>query len=513
MLWKKELNSDLCIDLLDNYKYSQDDRRIHRMKNNATSQSLRMEGNRKYSEKDFNGAWIKYNESACFAESGSENLALAYANRSICFLKLELYNRCLFDIELAKDANYPKQSMAKLESRKRECIQKLQSSVQNPKIKTALSFEPDKKLPSMASVVEIETNKIYGRLVKAKCDLQIGQTILIEEEYIRSVECDANNLCTNCGKELMNFVPCKNCAGATFCCAECSNNNFHETECDMMLGSDDICDGRSLTFILRSIVIGINTFSNIDEMMKNVESWLCTSPCEISESCESSQSKYRTFLKLAAYISNERIFGFRKIAFFVFQSIMKSSKLAYKFHTTASKRFLTHLIFHHGMILDTNSFSLEDDEIFIHKLALLTSYINHSCLPNVTKMTKGNVSIIKTILPIQQGEQLFLTYIHGTAFDMTGKERNDFLEKTYGFRCKCTLCTHGRLQAGCLDNDPSFVYVSSNVMDDNFVSGNVANIIQHCIEFLLRHPTMTGSKEVAYIANVLAAMFLKELNW
>lgn len=512
MLWQKERSSDLYVDLLENIQYSQDNRPLHRRKNNILSLRLRMEGNQKYSENDFNGAWIKYNESICFAENGSENLAFAYANRSICFFKLQLYDRCMLDIQLAKDANYPGHSMAKLESRYRECINRLQSSVQQTLIKPALSFEADHKLPSMASVLQIETNEMYGRLVKAKCDIEIGQTVLIEEEYIQTVDCDVNNFCTNCGNKLMNFIPCKNCADATFCCLECTNNNFHEIECDMMLGSDDICDGRSLTFILRSLVIGINSFRTINEMMKLVENLRSTNSLEISESCDSSQSKYRTFLKLASCVSNQRIFGFRKIAYFIFHSIMGSSKIAYKFETTAAKRFLIHLIFYHGMILDTNSFSFEDDVVHIQKLALLTSYINHSCLPNVTKLSKGNLSICKTILPIKRGDQLFLTYIRGEPFDMTGKERNDFLEKTYGFRCNCNLCTHGRLQAGDLDNDPSFMYVSSNVIENNFVNGNVANVIQHCIAFLLRHPTMIGSKEVAYIANILAAMFSKELN-
>lgn len=471
-----------------------------------------MEGNQLYSENSFNDAWIKYNESVCFAENGSEDLALAYANRSMCFLKMQLFERCLLDIQLAKDANYPGHSINKLEKRKQECIHRLQSSIQQGPIKPALSFDPDPKLPSMASVLQADINETYGRSLKAKCDIKIGETVLIEEEYVRTVDCDVNNSCTNCGKRLMNFIPCKNCADATFCSVECTKNNFHQIECDMVLGSDDICDGQSLTFILRSVVIGINAFPTIDEMMKTVENWRSTNPHEITESCESSQSKYRTFMKLASYVSNQRILHFGKIVFFIFHSIMRSSTIGNKFVTMAAKRFLVHLIFHHGMILATNSFSFESDEAHIHKLALITSYINHSCLPNIVKLSKANLSICKTILPIKRGEQLFLKYIHGDAFEMTGQERNDFLEKIYGFRCRCNLCSHGRLQAGALDNDPSFVYVSSNILDDTFVTNNIANIIQQCTKFLHQHQAMIGSKEVSYIANILSVMFSKELN-
>lgn len=515
MLWQKEKIADaLYIDLLERVNYSLHNRRLHRKKNNNFSLVLRKEGNQKYLEHDYEAAWSKYNESVCFAEIDSEHLSLSYANRSQCFLKLQMYDRCLLDIQLAKDANYPERLLPKLENRKLECMNRLESSVQQKQtlIEPALSFEPDDKLPNMASVLQIQTDELYGRLVKAKCDINIGATLLIEEEYIHTVDSDVNNFCINCGKKKMNFIPCKNCADAMYCSMECKDNNFHEIECDMMLGSDDICDGQSLTFILRSVVIGINTFQTINEMMEVVENWRSTNPSEISESCGSSVSKYRTFFKLASFVTNQRILGFRKITYFIFHAIMGSSKIVYKFETTAAQRFLIHLIVHHGLILSTNSFSFEEDAAHIQVLSLLTSYFNHSCLPNVTKLTKGNLSICKTILPIKRGEQLFLTYINGEVFDMTEKQRNDDLEKIYGFRCQCKLCKHGRLQTGDLDNDPSFLYVSSHATDGNFDNAILSNIIQHSTEFLLRHPDMFGSKEVAYIADILAAVFSKQLN-
>lgn len=157
----------------------------------------------------------------------------------------------------------------------------------------------------------------------------------------------------------MNFIPCRNCADVTFCSMKCSNNNFHGTECDMVLGTSDVCDKQSITFILRSLIIGIKTFPNINEMMDCVENWLLTNPREISECFESPQSKYRAFFKLASVITNQRIMDFRKITYFIFHAITVSSKLASKFETAAAKRFLIHLIVHHGFILSTNSFSMQ----------------------------------------------------------------------------------------------------------------------------------------------------------
>lgn len=503
MLWKKE--NSVFIDLLDKVKYPLHNRNIHRKKNNDLSIRLREEGNEKYLKKDYEGAWNKYNESVCFAENNSEVLSLAYSNRSQCFLKIKMYDRCLVDIELSKKANCSEQLLRKLEKRKCECLNLIKSSVQQ------IVSEPSAdKLPYIADSLQIQEDEVFGRLVRAKRDIEIGEVLLIEKDFVRIVDSDLNNYCTNCGKTKMNFIPCKNCADATFCSIECTRNNFHETECDMVLGTSDVCDGQSLIFILRSLIIGIKNFPTIDKMMDCIDNWLLTNPREISESFESPESKYRAFFTLATVVSNQRILDYRKITYFIFHSITASS-IAYKFETDVAKRFLTHLIIHHCLILTTNSFSFEENETRVEELLLLTSYFNHSCLPNVTKLSKGNLSVCKTILPVKENEQLFLTYIDNV-FHQTSEMRNNNLEKTYGFRCCCELCTLGTLHANELDNDPAFIYVSSHAEDDNFVQNNLQNIKERCVEFIQRHRDKTRSEEVVYIANTLAAAFSKELN-
>ncbi len=65
-------------------------------------------------------AMYLYNESICFAQS-SKNLSLGYANRSSCFFAMGMYNRCLLDIQLARDAGYPERLMLKLQNREEIC--------------------------------------------------------------------------------------------------------------------------------------------------------------------------------------------------------------------------------------------------------------------------------------------------------------------------------------------------------------------------------------------------------
>lgn len=85
-------------------------------KNNAVSDSYRMEGNTYFKNRSWTEAMELYTQSLCYAQPGTQNVGLAFANRSSCFFEMKMYDKCLRDIELAEKANYP--NMAKLMVRK-----------------------------------------------------------------------------------------------------------------------------------------------------------------------------------------------------------------------------------------------------------------------------------------------------------------------------------------------------------------------------------------------------------
>lgn len=497
MLWEKEINNNgVYVNLLHNIEYPRKNYHIHRRKSNAISLQLRLDGNKKYCQGDFEGALVTYNESACMAEKNSELLGLSYANRSQCFLKLELFEMCLIDIELARECGYPVKSIPKLDSRKEECLKYLKSR----------KIEKDNvDMEDMAGPFKIETDDKFGRLARATRDIEIGESILIEKAYIRTVNTEESNDCTNCGAKRMNFIPCKNCADAMYCSAACAENNFHQSECDMMIGTME--NKEYLGFIIRSVVIGICNFTNITEMTKFVEN-ARSGGVTLSQS-QSSKSKYYSFLKLTMLPSLSRISGLLKDAYFIFHAIINSSHFCNNFVEITETRFLMHLIIHHGIILRTNAFEFEDDKEEVHELCLEASIFNHSCLPNIAKLSKGNLSVCKSILRINKGDQLFVTYLQDDVFNMTEKQRNDQLEEKYQFRCKCKLCTDGTLLTVGLDNDPCFKYVTSIA---NQIDSNIDIVKEKCIQFLSKHSELFGSQEISYIADTLSVMFSKELN-
>src|ERR1700753_3100604 len=110
-LWKKESNAAdaIYIDLFSSFGLrgqTTAETKFLPRKCNDISTKLRNEGNILFERKLWSAAMEKYNESLCFAEIGTENVSLIFANRSTCFLRLKMYEKCLNDIELAKKANY-----------------------------------------------------------------------------------------------------------------------------------------------------------------------------------------------------------------------------------------------------------------------------------------------------------------------------------------------------------------------------------------------------------------------
>lgn len=246
MLWQKESSASnaMYIDLLlasknetnRNSDSKQQTKNIPAAtlgaKNNDLSYEYRQKGNQKYLEEDYTEAIVLFNKSLCYAENGTELVGLAYANRSLCYFQLEMYKKCLADIELAKRNHYPENLMGKLNKRKINCMEQMatadnQTEDRQPK----LDFDPNEKFPCLADVVDIRKNSKYGRHIVATKDIAIGNVIIVEKSCVSELFDDKYMVCNNCCKENQNFIPCTKCANALFC-AECMGTGFHAISCN-----------------------------------------------------------------------------------------------------------------------------------------------------------------------------------------------------------------------------------------------------------------------------------------
>lgn len=103
LLWKKD--GSTYVDLVSHTKALESSTAAHALtgsfrkligvqrvhKSNKMSTALRELGNKHFSDKQWSSAIESYSKSISFAEIDTENLGLAYSNRSACFFQLKMY--------------------------------------------------------------------------------------------------------------------------------------------------------------------------------------------------------------------------------------------------------------------------------------------------------------------------------------------------------------------------------------------------------------------------------------
>ncbi|XP_020298423.1 SET and MYND domain-containing protein 4-like [Pseudomyrmex gracilis] len=225
-----------------------------------------------------------YTKSIAFAPYPSEQLALAYANRSAVLFQLGLHLECVLDIDRALAFNYPDNLKAKLYIRKAECLMILEScstedtlkeaqhwlemsqkdanqeklraklnvlhrktvqikpNVQNPLREAQIKESPlptiipqNNEVPCASDAVAIKYNKRYGRHVVATRNIRPGEVIAVEKPY--SMMLTQENMqthCSNCLRVCWANIPCNYCTYAMYCSEECKYAEWkkcHDVEC------------------------------------------------------------------------------------------------------------------------------------------------------------------------------------------------------------------------------------------------------------------------------------------
>jgi hypothetical protein len=123
------------------------------MKDNKKAIEFRNDGNSKFYQNKFYEALISYNKSLCHAENNSENLGLAYANRSAVYLQLKQAEKCLENIQLARAHKYP--NKARLEDRQQKAENLKKTHGEDPENNHEnffkLSYPPNEKHASVVN--------------------------------------------------------------------------------------------------------------------------------------------------------------------------------------------------------------------------------------------------------------------------------------------------------------------------------------------------------------------------
>lgn len=182
------------------------------MKCNIKAERFRNEGNLFYGQGKSYGALISYNKSLCFSISQLQ-LSLAYANRSAVYLELKQFDKCLINIELARDNNYPYKP--KLRERKAKCVDMMRQSCtpdpeNDPRSFFKMTHRPNEKIPFVIDCLELRKDEKFGRHIVTNRDLKPGDIVSVEKPiFMVALKSASYSRCANCLKSnMMNLIPC-----------------------------------------------------------------------------------------------------------------------------------------------------------------------------------------------------------------------------------------------------------------------------------------------------------------
>ncbi|KAJ8687220.1 hypothetical protein QAD02_023014 [Eretmocerus hayati] len=402
---KAEMNDDLADD---NSKKS-----AHK------SIEYRKKGNDFYSKKDHSEIDHEmilhfYSKSAAYAPQGSEELALAYGNRSALWLHLRKYDLCLIDIDRALQVTKCNNLKGKLLKRQEGCLN-LRSDIPNkPKKLQFLAYNPSKLLPCAANSVALVHNEKYGWHYIANRNIKPGEIVISEDTSYASVENDQIYLvCSHCLAFAWAGIPCDSCVFAIYCSEHCKQeawNQYHDTMCSKLP-------------ILHSIIakLSADVFSVLYLSTRIVDTFIKKEGIEkvLEEAGKFDKEQDHNSGKFSADMGlNCKKFGTLYN--------LSNAKIDCDTETASVTSIFNKLNF----IIDLNIFKFiagppECDDNSVCRCINLqsciknkcaargrvigpcSSFINHSCMPNVRQIfLPGPKIIVLSMRPINKGEQV-----------------------------------------------------------------------------------------------------------
>ncbi|XP_055299291.1 N-lysine methyltransferase SMYD2-B-like [Sitodiplosis mosellana] len=464
VLWKKEEQSNLgYIDIFavvgHEVNLAEHDKAVEQSgpngKNNVNAAEHQAKGKQLFEDGDYIAAIRELNNSLALYTADSPELGSVYAERSKCFLQLDLPQKALIDIELAKKSSYTHE----LTAREDKCKYLLEDEEFKAKQFTGheptLSFNEHETFAGVAGCLEFRKSDDFGYHVVTTRDLKIGQTVLVEPSFAITPALSSASRYSRCGgcyKELENFVPSKISSFCVYCNGNCIKNSLHEE-----MSMSTLKETTELVEpILQKIV---SAFPDIDVLVKTVES--LQKGEDVTDLTSTVQKQACSLFRLINKheISTDQQFKLRPAAD-TFVTVMKKPHFGRIFNTEERQRFLKHLILHLHNVTEyaIDLYELQQEDIdepirghtFVHYATAIYpfgGYIKHSCVPNVIWFSVDDRLIAKVIRPIEKGEQILRSYHPGThSFQLDNDLEEKHVEIRYKFKCNCCRC---------LDDEPS----------------------------------------------------------
>lgn len=465
---------------------------------NLLADKFREAGNTFFSDKKNFEALMMYNQSLCCAERGSAQKGLAFGNRSAVYLKMNQFELCLENINLAKSSNYPADRMDQLTAREEECRKLMKTQQPNPEDYPLnyfnLSYPAHKKYPGIAECIELRNDSKYGNHLITTRDLRVGDVLAVEDPISTLASVRARlHRCSTCFRDcFLNLFPCSGCPKgenfffvflvlpfpqilrptAMFCSDECqqaAQKDFHQFTCK----APDSNPKMLMDFPLRLLVHVLSMFNyNVPYLAK----FLKRNRNKVTVfdfDCSKPDDPMHLKNMLLAILSVRCMGGIPLTT----RIILRNSYLAFinthpklrelwDKHDRFLKMLLEKLFFVATLLtqntahsskrinLKAESVMEKSEEMFKHSrgsgnvedvvgAAIYPAFIllNGSCDNNVLFKYISNKIVWIVCKPMVAGEQIFRQYYMAFCDFGPAEERQIYLEREFGYRCDCEACT------------------------------------------------------------------------
>ncbi|XP_001608081.2 SET and MYND domain-containing protein 4 [Nasonia vitripennis] len=491
------------------------------VKSSYRSNQLRIHGNRLFNDMIHDRTlhlWISqlYNESIAVAPRESEELALGFGSRSAFLLHWKRYQDCINDCDRALQITSISQLKLKLLHRKVLCLVALKDKNAKRVYDEALSFLKtctldkkrkrefrdkfadmshsisemtfdekikeekhiiDKELPSFkpnkeascaSDAVAIAHHEIWGRHIIAERDIEPGEIIVVEENYLSFLDpTKMYAFCSTCMKPSLCLIPCNNCIYDVYCSEECKSEawkKYHQFECPIY---SHLGNGKSevklLFFYLRFMLVLVYNAGGMDNLREEL---IAVAKCQdVRKKGFMDDGKfYSDQARSCLCIRSANNWGdsdeitvtsfANKTCYTVYYLATKTELFGEMFDLTPSQIIhQPHMMLFAGLLLKC-FFSLSNNKLILHvhtwkyeSLAIAASIwpfscmFNHSCSPNADHFVTENKELaIYAKEPIKKGSQIFINYYDLHFLSWPREDRQRYMEEWYSFQCECIPC-------------------------------------------------------------------------
>lgn len=421
-------------------------------------------------------ALILLNESLCFAPPKSAWMAKIYTNRSKIYYNMQLHEACLENITLALEHGAIDEQDLEIEKVRSKCLNAIKNgsitNVKDIKYKpdnNMLSFPAHPNIPFVSECIQLNMDKIYGRHLITNRDLNPGDVIMMEQPFASIINRSAiHKKCSYClSYNFYNLIPCCDCTGTMFCSRQCYQlavQKYHKYECRINETLQKWFNGESLV-ALRLVLLAINAFPDLNDL-KNLSTAVNASvENQFTFNFDHADNNilFKTICSLTT-VERERnpedLFHKAQIAAIFYQLIKQDNELRLTIEdNNEHSDFIKELLYHFLQATTINTFpmwsqpemtSVEKPNNTISDFGIatypLSSFLSHSCAPNVRKARAGfnhEIMLIFVIRPVRAGEKICDCYDQqNNHLSRSLEERHATLHNQYYFICHCEACLH-----------------------------------------------------------------------